>query len=88
MTHRVVDRKHKHTQQQTNSRDNRQQFAFRFGWARCGFDLGVVDNFERSFVEVAVFVRVRKEEETLGATFHDASEFERFLQDASRLLED
>lgn len=66
----VVDRKYKHAEQQTNSHRDRQHSAFRLCRARCGVDLGVVNNFERRFVEVAAFVRFRIEEETLGATFH------------------
>ena len=56
----------------------------------------VVDDFERRFVEVAVFVRIRIEEETLRAAFHwgtkvpgiNTLELERFLQDAPGLFED
>lgn len=91
MTDGVIDRKHKHAEQETNSRDDRKNSAWpaaRFARARCSLDLGVVNHFEECFVEVATFVRFRIEEETLGATFHDSSEFEGLLQDAPGLFED
>lgn len=70
----VVDRKHKHAEQETNTSDDGKNSAWPatgFGWASDGLDLCVVDNFEQCFIEVATFVRFRIEEETLGATFHD-----------------
>ena len=91
MTDSVIDRKHKHAEQETNSRDDRKDSAWRaaqFARARCSLDFGIVNNFKQGFVEVATFVRFRIEEETLGATFHDRSEFEGLLQNASGFLED
>ena len=79
----VIDRKHKHAEQETNSRDDGKNSAWatvRFARARCGLDLGVVNNFEECFVEVAVFVRIRIEEETLGATFHDGQSLKGFFR--------
>ena len=69
----VIDRKHKHTEKQDNSRDDRENSAWpvtRFGRASCGFNLSLIYNLEQCFVEVAMFVRVRIEEKTLGTTFH------------------
>ena len=75
----------------------RHDFAFRTACrTRCGIDLSLVNNFERRLIEVASFVRVRIEEETLGATFHFGQDFriyriirifEWFLQDAACLFE-
>ena len=65
----VVDRKSQDSENQTNSGNDRYDFAFR-GLTRCGVDLSLADKLERSLIEVAAFVRVRIEEETLGATFH------------------
>ena len=42
----------------------------RSGRMRSAFYLGVVDRFERCLIEVAADVRVRIEEEALGATLH------------------
>ena len=82
VTHRVVDRKHDHAKQQSDSRDDGHNSASldRFWRARGGIDLGVVNNFERCFVEVAMFVRVGVEEETLGATFHDVQNLKGFFK--------
>lgn len=83
MTDGVIDRKHKHAEQQTNSRDDRNDSAcpvVRFARARCSLDLGVVNNFKKRFIEVATFVRFRIEEETLGATFHDGQSLNGFFR--------
>ena len=95
VTDGVIDRERKNSQNHTNHCRNRHQTAPP-GRTSCSFERAVIDNFERSFVEVAVFVRIRIEEETLGAAFHcgtklsgiGALKLERFLQDAPGLFED
>ena len=70
ITDGVIDRECKYTENETNDCRNGQT-ASSFGWTSGGnFERAVIDNFERCFVEVAVFVRIRIEEETLGAAFH------------------
>jgi hypothetical protein len=68
VTDGVIRRKRQYAENKTNHCRNRQTAAF--GRARRDVERTVIDGFERSFVEVAVFVRVRIEEETLGAAFH------------------
>jgi hypothetical protein len=65
----IVERDDKHTQNQHNCcGGNRQSAAFlRTG---CGFKRGVVNDLEHRLIEVTLLVRVRIEEETLGATLH------------------
>lgn len=94
VTDGVIGRECKYTENQTNRCRNGQTAPFGRGSRR--IERTVIDDFERSFVEVAVVVRIRIEEETLGAAFHCGTklsgictlEFERFLQDAPGLFED
>ena len=94
MTNDVVGTECKHTENQTNRRCNGQTAAF--GRASSGIEGAVIDDFERCLVKVAVFVRVRVEEETLRATFHcrkvvaglERLKLERFFEDAPGLFED
>lgn len=90
----VIGRESEYTNNQTDH--CRKRYTAPFGGTGRGFERTLIDNFERSFVEVAVFVRIRIEEETLGAAFHCGTtlsgihtlKLERFLQDASGLFED
>ena len=94
VTDGVIDRESKHTDNETHRCCDRQTAPF------CrrsrSVERAVIDDFKRSLVEVAVFVRIRIEEETLGAAFHcgikvsgiNTLELERFLQDAPGLFED
>ncbi len=94
VTDGVIRRERKYADNKTNHCRNRQTAAF--GRASRDVERAVIDDFERSFVEVAVFVRIRIEEETFGATFHCGTELsgirtlklKRFLQDAPGLFED
>jgi hypothetical protein len=64
----VIEHDSKHAQNQRHRCDDGQS-AVLPGTSR-GLKCGVVDDFERCLIEVAVFVRVRIEEKTLGATLH------------------
>ena len=44
------------------------------------FKRGVIDHLERRLIEVTLVVRVRIEEETLGATFHDDQNLKGFFR--------
>ena len=68
VTDGVIRRERKYAENKTNHCRNRQTAAF--SRASRVVKRTVIDDFERSFVEVAVFVRIRIEEETLGAAFH------------------
>ena len=68
ITDDVIDRERKYTNNQTNHHSDGQTAPF--GRTSSGIERAVVDDFERCLVEVAVFVRIRIEEETLGAAFH------------------
>ena len=69
ITDGVIDRERKYTKNETNHCCDGQTASF--GRTSGGsFESAFIDDFERSFVEVAVFVRIRIEEETLGAAFH------------------
>lgn len=91
MINGVVDRKKEHSEQQCYGCCYRQSISLPARdliRARCGLDLSFIDRLEERLIEVASFVSVRIEEETLGATFHSDSEFlEGLLQEAARLLE-
>jgi len=49
-------------------------------WRCRGCKGGVVHRFERRLIEVALFVRVRIEEEALGAAFHRGQNLKGFLR--------
>ena len=67
----VIDRKDQHAKNQTNCRNDGQGFSFSgLRRTRRGIDLSFANKLESSLIEVASFVRVRIEEETLGASFH------------------
>ena len=68
MTGGVVDGEHEHAEDQTNRCCDGQSPAF--CGTSGGFEGGVVNGLQRRLVEVAVFVRVRINEEALGAAFH------------------
>ena len=74
ITDRVVAHESQHTENQTNRCCDRQSPPF--GRTSSGIERAVIDVFERCLVEVAVFVRVRIEEETLGATLHGEKDYE------------
>ena len=82
----VVDGENQHAKDQTGSRDDGQSSASL--WRCRGCKGGVVNRFERRLIEVALFIRVRIEEEALGAAFHGGSEFERFFENPARLFDD
>ena len=65
-----VDDEHDDTENQTNHCHKRQSFAPRLRLMRSAVDLGVVHELERCLIEIAADVRVRIEEEALGATLH------------------
>lgn len=64
----VVNREREHAKQQANGRGDGKSSAF--SGTSDGVDGGIVDRFEWSLVEVTLLVRVRIEEEALGAAFH------------------
>jgi hypothetical protein len=63
-----VECDNKHAQNQRDDCGDGQSPAFLRTIRR--FKRGVVDYLERRLIEVTLFVRVRIEEETLGATLH------------------
>lgn len=96
MTENEIDANHEHAENQhcgARDREDRPSLALRLC---CCVESRVVHHFERRLVEVTLLVRVRIEEETLGATFHCSCEkrttstlqLEWFLQNATRFLED
>ncbi len=64
-----VDRKPQHGENQTNCHRQRQTAPLDWGASR-SIEGAVIDDFEQCLVEVTIIVRVRIEEETLGAAFH------------------
>ena len=87
MADAVVNREHQHAQHQCNGCRYGQSSAFapaaltRTGR---GFDLSFVNNFQSRLIEIAPFVSVRIEEETLGATFHRRISCQSFLKGFER----
>ena len=64
----VVDREDEYTEDQTNNGSDWECSAF--ARASGGVDRGVVNVLERGLIEVTRRVRVRKDEEALGAALH------------------
>ena len=72
----VIDRKPQDSENQPNRRNEGQGFSLpALGRTCCGIDLSLANNLEGCLIEVAFFVRVRIEEETLGAPFHSNQNF-------------
>ena len=93
LTEAVIDREDEYAENQTNRRDDGQSSAaFSDECAASSAESSTTSS--ECLIEVTLFVRIRIEEETLGATFHGGklftlmSEFERFLQNATGLFED
>jgi hypothetical protein len=82
----VVDGENEDANDQTCCCHNGQSSAA--FWRGRGCKGGIVYRFERRLIEVALFVRVRIEEEAFGAAFHRGSEFERFFENPARLFKD
>ena len=89
----VVDGYSNHAQNEGNRCGDRHGEATFLRTSR-RFKSRIVDDFEYCLIEVTLFVRVRIEEETLGATLHGdrfftlMSELEGLLENATGFLED